>query len=285
MATTTSKGYEAQVTGTNTDTWGGILNTQALAYIDSNLGGIVPKSLSNVQVNLTAAESRNLICRLTGTLTDNVLVTTLAQGMTIVENATSGAFAVTFQLFGVGSAVTIPQGTRAVVITDSTNGARVGADNQTEFASGFKMFTSSAAAPTGWTANAGNANRGIRIAASGGGATAGSADFTDIFTTRGITGTVNGTAISEAQMPAHAHLIANGDFSSSFPALTSSNNLINQNQTGSNTNNFSLAGSSTAHDRGLTSSKGSGQQHDHTVTINNLNMALKYLDVLEIQKA
>jgi hypothetical protein len=283
MAATTYKGYNAQTTGTNTDTWGDKLNTEALAYIDSNLGGIVSKTLSNIQVDLSATESRNAIVRLTGTLTGNVLVTTLAQGFQIVENATSGAFAVTFQLNGVGSAVTIPQGTRALVITDATNGARVGADNQTEFASGFKMFTSSSVAPTGWTAQAGNANRGIRVAASGGGNTGGSADFTDIFTTRGITGSVGGTAISEAQMAAHQHFVINTDSNSSNNAVTASNYIQDQ-YAAAGSNAYDLSGTSTPATVGLSSSKGGGQTHDHTVTINNLNMNLKYLDVLEIQK-
>lgn len=288
MPTTTYKGYEAQTTGSNTDTWGSVLNTQGLAYIDSNLGGIVPKTLSNVQVDLDAAESRNAIVRLTGTLTGNVLVTTLANGFQIVENATSGAFTVTFQKNGVGSAVTIPQGTRALVIMDATNGARVGADNQTEFASGMKLFTSSAAAPTGWTAQAGNANRGIRIAGSGGGATGGSADFTDIFTTRGITGTVGGTAISEAQMPVHHHFV----FANTSSHANGSNGNITNTQYVSayagfgNSNSYTMdhPTDGTTANAGLSSDTGSGQQHDHTVSINNLNMNLKYLDVLEIQK-
>jgi hypothetical protein len=126
MVTTTNKGYELIVTGTETNTWGDLLNTDVFTFVDLNLGGLVSKSLTNVQVDLSATESRSLIVRLNGTLTGNVLVTTEAIGMTIVENLTSGAFAVTFaQNPAVGSAVTLVQGSRNIVITDGTNGPRL----------------------------------------------------------------------------------------------------------------------------------------------------------------
>lgn len=267
MPSTANKGYEIQTTGTNEDTWGDVLNNDMIARVDLNLGGLVTKTLSNVQVDLSAAESRNLIVRLIGTLTGNVLVTTAAIGMTIVENLTSGAFAVTFKNASVAGTVTIPQNTRAVVITDATNGARTAADNQTEFASGMKLFTSQAAAPTGWTIVATNANRAIRISGTAGGGTGGSASFTDIFTTRGITGSVGGTAITIAQMPAHTHdtnPLGNNDNDNSAPPCASNSGVI-----GATFN---------------TTSAGGGQAHDHSLTINNLNMNLQYLDVIEIQK-
>jgi hypothetical protein len=134
-----------------------------------------------------------------------VLVTTLCNGETIVENMTTGAFTVTFQRPGVGSPVTIPQGTRAVVVTDVTNGARVAADNRQEFPPGTRLLFTQAVAPTGWTQLVTNANRGIRITSGSGGVQAGSAGFTDIFMSRGLSGTVNGTAITIDQMPAHTH--------------------------------------------------------------------------------
>lgn len=150
MPTTTNKGYEVQVTGTNTDTWGTVLNEDVIEIIDNNLGGIVSKTLAASNVVLTAEESQALIVRLSGTISAAILVTTACIGMTIVENLTSGAFAVTFGN-GVGSPVTIPQGTRAIVITDSTNGPRIAADNAAEFASGTRMVFQQTAAPTNWT--------------------------------------------------------------------------------------------------------------------------------------
>jgi hypothetical protein len=264
MPSTPNKGYEVQVTGTNVNTWGDVLNDDMIAIVDSNLGGIVTKTLSNAPVVLDATESQNAIVRLIGTLTGNVLVSTLANGSTIVENATSGAFTVTFKKDGVGSAVTIPQGTRALVALDVTNGARTAADNQTEFPAGFKMFTSSSAAPTGWTTLGTNTNRGIRIAGTGG-VQGGSAGFTDIFTTRGITGTVGGTAITIAQLAAHTHTvpmnIGDDAFGTEPRAAATPNAATVQ-----------------------TDPTGGGAAHDHSLSINNLNMSLAYVDVMEIQK-
>lgn len=129
MPTTTYKGWSVPTTGTETDTWGDEINTNSFAVGDRNLGGYLAKSLSSSNVTLTSEESQYLILRLTGTLTANVQVTTAAQGMTIVENLTDGAFAVTFTN-GVGTPVTVAQGSSAVIITDTTNGPR-DATNQT----------------------------------------------------------------------------------------------------------------------------------------------------------
>ena len=280
MPATANKGYEVQTTGTNVNTWGQVLNDNMISYVDLNLGGVLTKTLSNVPVNLTAAESRNGILRLIVTLTGAVLVTTLNQGFQIVENLTSGAFAVTFQRFGVGSPVTIPQNTAALISTDATNGTRIDADNKTEFDSGFRMFCSNTVAPTGWTAIATNNNRGIQVVSANGGVQGGSATFTDTFTTRGLTGTVNGTAITEAQMPLHGHPArystgANKDCDGFGGIGLPTDNLVNfPAYTGA-------LGSTAGQQIGGT---GGGQAHDHGLSINNLNMNLAYVTVLEIQK-
>lgn len=123
MPTTTFKSWTLPTQGGNSGTWGNDLNNNPFASADKNLGGIVTKSLSNVNVTLTASESENLILRLTGTLTGNVQITTSAQGVTLVENATSGAFSVTINYTGgIGTPVTVPQGILSLVTTDATNG-------------------------------------------------------------------------------------------------------------------------------------------------------------------
>jgi hypothetical protein len=131
MPTTAYKGYSVPTTGTESGTWGTDLNTNTFAVIDTNLGGIVTKALTNVNVTLSAAESQNLILRLTGTLTGNVQITTAAQGFTLVENATTGAFNVTFTN-GVGTPVFCPGGHRTTVITDAINGPRVMGTSQVD---------------------------------------------------------------------------------------------------------------------------------------------------------
>lgn len=127
MPQTTFKGLEVQATGANAGTWGTVLNTQALEYVDLNLGGIVTVALTNVNVTLTASQSRNALIRLTGALTGNVVITTACQGFFIVTNATTGAFTVTFTN-GVGTSATAVQGYSTLIASDLTNGCRIGND-------------------------------------------------------------------------------------------------------------------------------------------------------------
>jgi len=131
MPFTPYKGYSVPTTGTESGTWGNDLNTNTFAVIDLNLGGIVTKTLSNVNVILSATESENLILRLIGTITANIQITTSCQGVTLVENATTGAFSVTFTN-GIGTPVFCPSGHRTTIITDATNGPRVMGSSQVE---------------------------------------------------------------------------------------------------------------------------------------------------------
>jgi hypothetical protein len=288
MPSTSNKGYEVQVTGTNVDTWGDVLNDDVIDIIDSNLGGIVTKTLSNVNVDLSTTESQQLICRLIGTLSGNVLVRTTAKGMTLVENATSGAFAVTFayQSGGstVGSAVTVAQGTAALIATDGTNGARRDADNAAEFAAGTSMVFVQAAAPTGWTKQSTD-QRAIRVATNSGGGTGGTVDFTTAFASQAISGTVGNTALDETQIPPHDHLLVNTSVVTNSAGLTSSTHIA-QNGTlpGGNNNQYSLGGAATAPSVGLSAEAGGGQTHSHTFTGNAVNLAVKYLDVIHATK-
>lgn len=123
MTVTANKGLWVPLVGGESGTWGGNLNTLNFALVDTMLGGVVTKTLTNVNVTLSAAESQNAILRLTGTLSGNVVITTACVGFTFIENLTTGAYSVTFTN-GIGSPVTLPQGYRVVVITDGTNGAR-----------------------------------------------------------------------------------------------------------------------------------------------------------------
>lgn len=125
MPTTPLKGYEIQATGANVGTWGAVLNADALALVDTNMGGIVTKALASSNVTLSTTEARNLVVRLTGTITTNIVITNPNIGFYYVENATTGSFTVTITN-GVGTAVECPQGYTVAIIADSTNGCRRG---------------------------------------------------------------------------------------------------------------------------------------------------------------
>lgn len=105
-----------------TTTWGDALNNGPFADIDSMIAGIVTKTLSNAPVTLTAADVKNAIIRLTGTLTANVTVTIPAVGLFAIQNATTGAF--TVRVIGsAGGAKIVAQGMSTIVHIDATNGA------------------------------------------------------------------------------------------------------------------------------------------------------------------
>lgn len=281
MPQTSNKGYEVQATGSNTNTWGDVLNDDVIQIIDDNLGGIVTKTLSNVQVDLTTEESQQLICRLTGTLTGNVLVTTLCNGMTMVENLTTGSFAVTFSRFGVGSPVTIAQNTRAVVITDPTNGARTAADNQTEFASGTRLVFNQTSAPTGYTKeSSATYNESALQFTTGSVGTGGSVAFGTAFASRALSGTVGNTTLTEAQIPLHGHPWrfqsgAGGTPGGGFVTAVSGSNRIN----------YPAYTGTPAEPAGQQlGGTGGGQAHNHSLSINNLDLAVKYVSCIIAQK-
>jgi microcystin-dependent protein len=107
-----------------TTTWGDALNNGPFADIDSIIGGIVTKTLSNVNVLLTAAEAKNAIIRLIGTLTGPLIVTIPNNGLYAVQNATTGNFQV-FVAGSAGAAQEVPRGVSTIVHIDATNGAFV----------------------------------------------------------------------------------------------------------------------------------------------------------------
>jgi len=262
MVNSVYKGYILIATGAEVDTWGTVLNAQALERIDANVGGIVSKGLTNIDVTLTADENRNLILRLTGTLTGNVLITTTLQGMMMVENLTTGAFAVTFTN-GVGSPITLAQGFRTLVIADATNGPRKMASDEPAFPSGTRMLFQQTAAPTGWTKITTHDNKALRIV-SGSVVNGGSVAFTTAFASQSVAGTVGNTALTIDQIPAHTH---------SYDAP-----LITNSPTGSGASRVE------ASTPGSTGSAGGGQTHTHTFTGTAINLAVAYVDLILASK-
>ena len=279
MPSTTNKGYEVQVTGSNTGAWGTVLNNQALEYLDLNLGGITSKTLSNVNVTLTAGESRTAILRLSGILTGAVVITTECIGFFFVENLTSGAFAVTVKNDQVATAATIPQGSRQTVLSDATNGCRIISSG---FETGVKTVFYMSTAPIGWTRDATAAlnNAAIRLVTTGGATTAGTVDFTTAFASQAVAGTVGDTAITVAQMPLHGHPLRvgldSGGGTNSTGGVALENNSVADyaafTGTLSNTPGEQLGGT------------GGGDTHTHTFAGTAINLAVKFCDFMVASK-
>jgi hypothetical protein len=123
---------ELMSTGGNTGQWGAITNVnlgsvieQALTYqsIVAVADSATPTNLISVQGQSVGDTARSLYIKLTGALTAARTVRTIAANhFYIVENATTGGFAVSFISQAVGSVgVSIPAGTTAMLYCDGTN--------------------------------------------------------------------------------------------------------------------------------------------------------------------
>jgi hypothetical protein len=246
MPTTANKGYSVPTPGTESGTWGADLNANTFATIDTNLGGVVSITLSNINVILTAPQAQNLCVRLVGTMTGNVLLTAAYIGMMIIENATTGAFTVALSN-GLGASANVPQGQASFFVSDASNGCRVVAQ---DIPSGTLMTFAQTAAPVGWTKNTTHNDKALRVvngAASSGGLT----PFTTVFAAR---------TISVANMPTHNHGVTDPGHihptsianTSPFTASGSGANfaLIGVGSTGSSTTGLTIQnnGSGTAMD-------------------------------------
>lgn len=250
MPTTSNKGLSVQSATSNAGTWGAgashALNEGVIEPIDLMLGGLLTKTLSNVNVTLSATEIQYAMVRLNGVMTGNVQVTSANIGFYMVENVTSGSFAVTWTN-GVGSPVTIDQSHRYLLFADATNGVRIISNVDltglaAQFASGTVSIFIQAAAPTGWSISSSFNNYAIQLNASGGGGTAGIVDFSTLFartsvdnytlTTTDIpahTHTGSGTTSTESALHFHSYSsttsVANTDHSHTFSGTTSGQSL------------------------------------------------------------
>ena len=131
MANTTSASLKltVQATGENSGTWGQFTNTNLL-ILEQAIGGYTGVALNATTgatltfSNGVLSNGKNQVIKLTGTITSNVNVTIpdSIQKTYIVENATSGAFSVTFKTSS-GTGVTwgtTDKGTK-VLYSDGTN--------------------------------------------------------------------------------------------------------------------------------------------------------------------
>jgi hypothetical protein len=260
---TTNKGLEVQTTSSNTGTWGTVLNDSVISYLDLMLGGLTSTTLSNVNVTLSASESRSAILRLTGVLTGNVVITTSCIGFFFVENLTTGSFVVTVRNSSVSTAATIPQGSRQTVISDATNGCRIISSG---FETGVKTTFYMSTAPIGWTRDATAAlnNCAIRLVTSGGGSTGGTVDFTDAFSSTRIT-------ILQANLPA-------------ITLTSSTDGAHTHTVDAAGTVGTSTGGGSNSRATPQTFTTSSNGSHNHTVPLGGsgtpISLATKYGDFL-----
>lgn len=268
MPSTTNKGYSVQATGSNAGTWGDgpttSLNQGCFEIIDTNMGGVLTKTLGSSPVTLTASEARNAMVRLNGTLTAAVLVTSSNIGFYMVENVTSGAFAVTLTN-GVNT-ITIAQSQRYLLFADGTNGIRIISSVDLSgvpsgnIPVGTIMLFNQTSAPTGWTKLTDQDNKGLRVV-SGAVGTGGSVSFTTVFSTTAT----NSYTLSTTEIPAHTHsLSVSGTTGTESATHTHAVTGTTQTESANHTHSGTTGTESVDHTHtgsGTTSSDGT---HDHT---------------------
>lgn len=189
-----------------------------------------------------------------------------------------------------------------VPVSDSDGTAVGGSAVASEFPAGTNMLFVQTNAPTGWTKRTDHANKALRITAT----TAGSGGvypFIDTFsagriitgsvtTTIGsttatgsvsVSGTVGGTALTEAQLPAHSHAL---NFNGSANQYTTGTGGADVGQ-GTNNSGFSTrtTGSGATHDHSWSGSGTfSGVSHGHTatsvLTLSNPDFNVAYVDAI-----
>jgi hypothetical protein len=142
--------------------------------------------------------------------------------------------------------------------------------------SGTKMIFQQTSAPTGWTKDTTHNDKALRVV-SGTASSGGSVAFTTAFASKTPTGTVGGTAITEAQMPLHGHpyivsTAAVNNPGSSTSAIGPWNNFP--------VNKSAYTGTPDVNIDHLIGGTGGGGTHTHTFTGDAINMAVNYVDVI-----
>ena len=134
---------------------------------------------------------------------------------------------------------------------------------------GTKCLFQQTAAPTGWTKDTSNGGRALRVTA-GTVTTGGTLDFTTAFASKPVAGTVGGTAISQAQLP----------------AITLTTNLeYDANIAGGGSRAAYVRGTGSPSDNKASSTLGSGETHTHTFTGTAIDLDVKFIDVIIATKS
>ena len=182
------------------------------------------------------------------------------------------------------------------------------------FPAGTRMLFQQSSAPPGWTKVTDNDNAALRVV-SGSAGSGGGINFTTAFNAaRATTGTVGGTSLTTAQLPAHSH--GAGTLSTSYAEAHSHTGTTNADgahthplstglgesgvsdrvnrQANTNTGSSTAIGSAGSHTHffttnsagghshtvvGSTANAGSGQTHTHSFS-GLVNLDVKYVDVI-----
>jgi hypothetical protein len=129
MASTYSTSLRLELIGTGeqSGTWGTTTNTNLGTLLEQAIGGYQAIAMSDANYTLSTAngatdEARNAVLRFTGTLSAgrNVSCPDGIEKLYVVQNATTGGFAITFKTAS-GTGISVPNGSTLLLYTDGTN--------------------------------------------------------------------------------------------------------------------------------------------------------------------
>jgi hypothetical protein len=263
-------------TGDTTYTNGQLLigNTTGNTLTKATLTAGTGITITNGTGSITIAGNTGTVTSVSGTGTVNgiTLTGTVTSSGSLTLGGTLSGVSLTTQVTGTlpaangGTGLNSP-GSSGNVLT-SNGSAWVSAP--TGFASGTVMFFGQTTAPTGWTKLLVRDNYALRVVTGSVGNNDAGVDFTTAFASQGVSGTVGSTTLTTAQMPSHAHTVdsrtgANKGSGFYAPIIT----VTEANATSSAFN---------------TTSTGGGGSHDHSFTGTAINLAVKYIDVIQASK-
>lgn len=159
-------------------------------------------------------------------------------------------------------------------VYDGTNFQAIG--QAAEIPTGTKLVFFQATCPAGWTQDVANNNKALRIVSGTGGGTAGSQPFTTAFASQTPSGTVGGTAITEAQMPLHGHPMRLSEFNGNDTDPSGGLALSLNGQV----DRAAFTGATSGTPGQQIGGTGGGATHTHSFTGNAINLAVQYLDVI-----
>jgi hypothetical protein len=145
--------------------------------------------------------------------------------------------------------------------------ATLGAD---AFPAGTKMLFQQTNAPTGWTKDTTHNDKALRVV-SGAAGSGGTAAFSTVMASRTPAGAVGGTALTEAQLPAHAHAMSANS--------SGSDNLFAATYTTTSVRESSVTAASGTKNNG-TQNTGGGATHTHSFTGTAMDFAVQYVDLI-----
>lgn len=240
--------------------------------------GIVARFFRDVNGSLTTTGAANAYA-----ITANQTFTAYYTGMWIKAKANhTNTGAATLNVDGLGVKTISNAGVAGIVngriydfVYDGTNFQVLG--QAAEIPTGTKLVFFQANCPSGWTKDVANNNKALRLVSGTGGGTGGAQPFTTAFASQTPSGTVGGTAITEAQMPLHGHparMTGAGESSSDGVGGF----FLGDDVTRVNAAAFTGTPSDTFGEQ--IGGTGGGQTHTHSFTGNAIDLGVQYLDVI-----